>query len=288
MANVENPIPDLNLPLGDNDPPADPLVTEEPAAVETPETPEYEISDYGKMFFQGVPEETQAQLEPYLKQWDAGANRRFQEYQGTINQYEELGSLEEIADAIKTVTFLKDPNNHRGLYNELAKVYGQPQQPAPTPTQDLSPDFEELAPVLQQLEHANQQREQQYQQQMGQVINTLTALSQRFDSFQTTATDDAAKNALDNQLNLLSIEKPHVDLDWIRQEHGNGVPINDAVAKYESAIASARQQQAANTAPVVPGGGSPSPHNPLRVEDLSNQDTQSLVVSILKEAAAQQ
>ena len=81
-----------------------------------------ELSEYGTEFLTHVPEEDRATVAKYLSPWDAGAQRKFREYQEEITTWENLGEKEEVERGTFLLTQLRDRRIHN-LSNSLIYIH---------------------------------------------------------------------------------------------------------------------------------------------------------------------
>lgn len=220
-------------------------------------------------------------VEPYVKQWDAGVTRRFQELHGQLQPYQELGDPEMLSQAAQLYEMIDtDPERVVQLIQE---ALGQgDQQSAGLDTQQ--------AP--QGLEQGDQGQTPGLPPEITQQLNTmqqvLEALAQRTLDGDTQQQEQQEDQQLDQYFGLLQQEFGEFDEDFVIAKMMAGMDGEQAVQAYQNAIqgqVNKRGQGAPNVPPILSGGGS-VPAETQRISQASNKEVKSLIANIL--AASQQ
>lgn len=86
-----------------------------------------ELSDYGRRFVERVPEEEKPYADKYVRMWDDGHKKAIAKYEQELNQYRQLGPVEEQATARQLLNILQ--NEPQRLVDYLVNERGY------TPTQ---------------------------------------------------------------------------------------------------------------------------------------------------------
>jgi len=263
--------------------------TQEPVAEEVTSEQEvqYELSEHARNFLgtHEISPEFYPEFEGALKAWDAGAQRKFQEYQQQLEPYKEFGSPDEIRAMRETIRTIQE--NPEAFYQVLAEQYGQPQPQQQAPKLDLGAEFEDLTPVISQMQQSFEQRfeqqEKAYQSQLARLNQAVTTMSQQLNMFQQQGQEQQVNSQLENQLTLLRVERPNVDHNFIREQvTDKGHSIDEALALWEQAEkAVTAKLKTPTSSPVLSSGGNPPAHNDIDVTDLSNSETKSLVANTL-------
>lgn len=259
----------------------------EPEVQEPSPVDEYQLSEHAQNFAMGqeIPEEFKPQFETILKQWDAGFTRKMQEVQGQLGGYSEYGTPEEIGEAFKTIQNIRE--NPQAFYQALHEQFGQP-DPTPQPSFQVPEAMEDLAPVVTQLQQTYEtqlgQLRQGYDQQLNQQAQAIDALNKQLQSMNQSTQEEQRSLQLQQQLQLVQIERPDVDINFVKEKLGtNGGSIDAALADWESAKRAVAATMAGNTqSPVLPSGGNPPAHNDVDVSQLNREDTVSLVAQLLE------
>jgi hypothetical protein len=237
----------------------------------------------GPGFLQRVPEEHRAILEPYVKQWDAGVTRRFQELQSQLAPYQEFGDIENISAAMQLAQVI-DENPwqvygilHQALMGQQPPV-GQeiPGQQPPQGQQDqgLSGPEGELPP--------------QAQQRLDQMQQMLVALAQHVLGEQATKTQAQEDQELDSWLQGLHTEFGDFDDQWVLMRVYQGSGPEEAIKAFNDLVQerAGKQLSANGRAPnLLGGGGGATATGNDDVRSLSRGDTKSLVASVLAQAS---
>jgi hypothetical protein len=187
--------------------------------VEEEELPE--LTDYGRRFLENSPEEHRPILEPVIRKWDDGHKKQVARYEEQLNQYRQLGPVEELAPARQLYNILiNDPQrmvdylvNERGFTpSQAAKAVGEAQDNAVAQQQPGVPkEYEErlrraeqaaLAAVQQQRQFFEQQQaareQQEYVAQLQAAKNKFGDFDERYVSYllateQATTVEEAVK-----------------------------------------------------------------------------------------------
>lgn len=259
-------------------------------------------SDYSlaSSFLERVNPEHRAIVEPYVKQWDAGVTRRFQELHSQYQPYTELGDVETVDAAVKLMQMVDtDPWKVYGVLHEALMGqepppgFGQQQQGAGLNGQQQSqqnPFGQQGQGGLEQqgLSGADQgQLPEAVQQELSQLRNAVTVMAQHMlgqNQQQTQAEEDAQ---LDQYLTQLHEEFGDFDERYVLGRLHGGESVEDAIKGWNEAVetrAKAQLQKNGTVPHVLGGGGAPAGEG-TTPKDLSRKDTQSLVANVLARAA---
>lgn len=253
-------------------------------------------------FLGRVPEEHRALLEPYVKQWDAGITRRFQELQSRYAPYEELGDVEELQQAVNYARLLEA--NPWAVYGVLEQALrsgefgprpqGQPQgqqQGAPQgQPQPVAPQGQDQGLPGSELTNLPPAVQQQLAK-VAQLEQTVLALGQHILGQQSQQQQAQEDEQLDNYLSQLHEEFGDFDDQWVLMKVYNdpNTPVEQHVQAWSDLINQRVQgivQKNGNVPNLLGGGGGAPPADAASVKGLSRSDTKSLVASILASTAA--
>lgn len=130
-------------------------------------------------FLKNVPEADRAVVSRYIKDWDSGVTKRFQEIHDQYAPYKDLGDINQLRQAIEVYDLLDNSpevvyetlKQHLGVQDQPQGFQGQiPQNAPPPPDQQISPSIQQaLTPYIAPLE-AKLQEQQQLMEKMAQVI----------------------------------------------------------------------------------------------------------------------
>lgn len=223
-------------------------------------------------FLQNVPDEHREILEPYVKKWDAGVTRRFQELHSQYKPYEELGDPESLQQAVEIYNLLE--NNPEYVYNVLAQEYGHAAAQQMVGEQGLEDEdespFGNLPP--------------EFVSRIDQQQAVLEALAE-FVLGQNQAVQEQQEDMeLDEYLNNLKTEFGDFDEDYVLIKMQNGLGGAEAVQQYRQMIQA--QVNAANQAmqavpPVLSGGGTVPADSQVKLGEVPSRDVRKLVESLI-------
>lgn len=250
-------------------------------------------------FLGRVPQEHRAILEPYVKQWDAGVTRRFQELQSQLAPYKDYDP-DQVAQAMSIMMELdQNPWSVYGTLRQalLSGEYGEdPGSAVGGPSQQQQNGVGQVD----QGQLGTQQPQQQsippeFQQQFDQLRNAVTVLGQHVLGQNQQQTQQAEQDQLNDYLGSLHEEFGDFDDQWVLLQILNDQSY-DNVDKHIGAwqgMVNSRQNQQQEVLSGLPnllgsaGGTAPAPMTQQSVKGLSRKDTQSLVASVLEQAARQ-
>lgn len=230
-------------------------------------------------FLEGVAPADRPIVEKYIKDWDAGVTKRFEELHGKLQPWEQLGAdPETAAQAMQLLQMIDtEPEQvlsllQRALQEGEDEPQGQPnrQQGSPDgddPMASLPPAFVErfnqIEQVLEMLagDHLTQREQQTQAQEDKQLDDTLASLHEQHGDF-----DEQYVLAL-----MMAGQEPEA-----------------AVQAFQKAVQG--QVNARSQIPPVPailGGGGAAPQQQQDITKASSKDVKSLVANLLRQSAQQ-
>lgn len=249
-------------------------------------------------FLANVDEADRPIVDKYIKQWDAGVTRRFQDIRNQYRPYEQLGDVETLQQAVQLMTIFEQ--NPEAVYQMLAEKFGQQptnrsgfqQQPGGQnlPTNGFDPNNlpEELAPFA-PLFQGYEQKISAFDQRFGKLENALNQIGQYVLGQVNTSKQSEEDKQVEQYMGLLKQEFGDFDEDYVLTKMLNGMTGEDAVKAYKQAI---QQQvnQSRKPDPSVPavlsGGGSVAAET-VDVAKLDKKQTVDLVADVLRRAQEQ-
>lgn len=240
-------------------------------------------------FLSAIPEEHKEIVGKYVKEWDAGVTRKFQEIHGTYAPYKELGDIDSLNQAITIAKMLDEDPEH--IYNALAEMLGKNVQSTPQggggsvgsqiipngSQQQVPPELNAfLTPVQEQMA-----QQQKMLEQMAQIL--VQSNNQSRD-----AQEDAA---LENYLAELKTRHGEFDEESVLLKIMNGTDADQAVEQWKAGVLEAAKTlgyttyQGPNPPPALSGGSIPD--NGTSVVDMDRKQTRSLVADIMNLANQQ-
>jgi len=238
---------------------------------------EQEQSDgLASSFLTRIPETDRAVVEKYVKQWDAGVTRRFQELHKEYEPYKNLGELETLQKAQELYGIL-DQEPER-LYNALREVFGEEaagQQQNQNETNGEVPEFQGALTEL--------------QTKFDQQTQVLEALAQYVLNQENQTKQSAEDKELEDYIGLLKEEFGQFDEDYVLTKMYHGASGEEAVRAYQDFVQQITNQ-AGSVGTSLPtflssAGGGGVPHTPnQRLGDVPSKDIQALVVDVLRQS----
>lgn len=216
-------------------------------------------------------------LDPYVRKWDAGVTRRFQELRSQLRPYQELGDPDELSQAAQLYQVMsQDPER---VYNALAQALGKAQQEAQQ--REQTPE-----PQRQQGEQDHFELPPEVQERLDRYETVLNHLAKNHLESQQQTQQQREDAELEEYLTNLKTEFGDYDETYVLSQMMAGKSGEEAVKAYQSLIEqNARQVNQAGEAPPVLSGGGSHAQQPINPGELSNKDTQSLVANLMAQAA---
>lgn len=230
-------------------------------------------------YLEGIDDpEVLEKLDPYVRKWDAGVTRRFQELRSQLRPYQELGDPDELSQAAQLYQVMsQDPER---VYNALAEALGKAQQEA----QQRGNETPE--PQRQQGEQDHLELPPEVQERLDRYETVLNHLAQNHLESQKQTQQQREDAELEEYLSNLKTEFGDYDESYVLSQMMTGKSGEEAVKAYQSLIEqNARKVNQAGQAPPVLSGGGSHAQQPINPGELSNKDTQSLVANLMAQAA---
>jgi hypothetical protein len=214
-------------------------------------------------FLARVPESDREVVGRYVRDWDAGVTRRFQDIHARYEPYNQLGNYTDLAQYKAVFEYLRD--NPEAVYKTLHETFGAKQQ------QQESPESEwgDLPPtVVQRLQAMDQQ---------GQLLQALAERVLGMDAKTQEAQEDAE---LDKYMNWLSSTYGQFDEDYVLAKMSTGMDGAQAVAEFQQKYGGGQPQRQPFT--VLSGGGAVGQQGTFNPAKASGQDVRNVVGEMLK------
>jgi hypothetical protein len=240
-------------------------------------------------FLNNIPLEDREIVGKYVKDWDAGVTKKFQEIHGQYTPYKELGDPETLASAMQIQDLLN--NQPEYLLNEIAKVLGyevnQPGQQQQLPGQQVPGQQQPGIPNPAQQQQGNVSPEfQQFQAQIAQQQQALEQMAQILIAKNEQEQQQQQDQALDALMSDLRTKHGDFDEQFVLMQLAQGKSADDAikafaetVGKYGGHFGGAKLPPGP---PALSGGIVPS--GAKGVAEMDSKETQNLVASIMKAA----
>jgi len=238
-----------------------------PSGTQPQQTPQSGEQGLANDFLARVPEADREVVGRYVKDWDAGVTRRFDDIYARFQPYTELGSYQDLAQWKSVYEYLRD--NPQAVYKTLHEHFG-------TPAPEVGPTDEwgDLPPAaVERLKQMDQQ---------GQL---LQALAERVIGMNTQNQEAAEDAELDRYMNWLSAQYGNFDEDYVLAKMSTGMDGVQAVAEFQSKYGGGNSQRQAFT--VLSGGGAVGQQGTFNPAKASGQDTRNVVSEMLRLAKEQ-
>jgi hypothetical protein len=245
-------------------------------------------------FLSNIPENDRAVVGRYVKDWDSGVTKRFQEIHNEYAPYKELGDVENLRQAMELYNMLD--TQPEVIYEALKQHFDQPQisgaqsafsqqpqgfqnpqqvQPAPQINPQL---LQALSPILTPLQEKMDQQEQIIQKMADVIVsgNQATQVQQ----------EDAQLDAY-----LTDLKETHGNFDesaillYLYQNPGSTG--EQAVAAWKESMQQYMGNAPVRQAPPVLTGGS-VPANHVDVGSLESKQVRDLVANVMAASTNQQ
>lgn len=238
-------------------------------------------SELAAAFLKEVPDAQKSVLEPFLKKWDSGVTKKFQEIHTQYQPFKELGAdPETLGQAMHLFKTLDE--NPQVIYDILKKeLEGQATTPGQVTTN---------APVTQQTDDV--ELPPALVSRLEQMEQVLTKLAEITISGQQQSKQSQEEAALDQYLEELKQSHGDFNVDFVLTQIAKGMEGPDAVAAWNQAVQQhastlkGGEQQQTITTPILGGGGG-VPANEGDVTKMEAKDVKSLVSDILAKTAAE-
>lgn len=276
----------MTTPQGQELPNSAPVAAEEPTgtgpAVPSAPAPEADNKPIYWQQLEQLPEDVRPLVEPVFKDWDAGVSKRLQSvhseyepYKALVDEYE----AEALQQAVQLAQALEA--NPEAFARNLLEAYGidlgqgaaSPPQSAPA----VMPDATDPSALPDDPRFA---RLDQHEQLLQTMAEALLAERQEKALAQSSA-------QLDTVLNDLRTQYGEFDENYVLTHIANGVDPLQAVGMFHTAVEAYMAKQNQPDAPQVIGQGGGYPSQQVDPTTLNNQDTEKLIVDMLRAANQQ-
>ena len=257
-------------------------VSESPPPVGNSESPESLASP----FLNEVSPDHRAIVAPYIKKWDAGVTKKFQDYAGKLKQYEKYGDPTQLDRYYNFGrNFERDPEAaFRLMWQGMQTQFGDNFDTELARILELQEELEMSEDYGQDFDGADYQEPIDdntiFQQNVSSELEELRAWKEE----QVAAQQSAEENQqLDSVLDAMHTKYGDFDNNWILvrlAEHGN---IDRAVKEWNQML-SRYSQGTQRQAPKVMGGQGGVPSGQIDTKSLRGKDRREIVANMLEQA----
>lgn len=234
-------------------------------------------------FLSRIPENERDIVGKYVKQWDAGVTRRFQELHGKYKPYEELGDVEQLQKAMEIYSVLdEDPQR---LYNALGEAFGYGSQQGQNGVEGQQQQIGNTGEEDNPLQSAFTELQGRFDEQ----AKVLEAVAQYILNQDQVSKQSQEDQELDQYVGLLKEEYGEFDEDYVLTKMYHGMSGEEAVQSWNNMVQQHVNQASQSTAnlPTIlsSSGGSAVPVGETqKLGSFSSKDIRSLVADVLAQA----
>lgn len=233
-------------------------------------------SSFVQELLKGAPQEHISIMEPYIKKFDAGVTRRFQDLQNQYKHYESLGWDEDTTQQMSAVyqALTEDPERLLEALKAELGIEEEAQKPE-SKIGESSQEFQGLPPEIQS------QIEQQQQ--------VLQALAQWVLDQDKSKAESVEDEELDDYLGLLEKEYGAFDEDYVLTKIANGMDGEAAVKSWNDLINDYMQKvnESTNHLPNAvlssAGGGAVPQSGPQNLGSIPDKDIRNLIANVISQ-----
>ncbi|MET0785580.1 MAG: hypothetical protein ABWY25_02610 [Paenisporosarcina sp.] len=232
-------------------------------------------------FLPNVPPQDRAVISRYIKEWDAGVTKRFQEYSNKLKPYESLGPADELQKYVNLArNFQADPENvFRIMWHAMQQHYGEEFDQQLLRILELEGvDVSEFQPpVGDEYDDPDQVFQQNVSTELEELRNWRQAQEQEKIEAQQNQQLDAALSAMHTKYG-------DFDDNWILvriAEHGN---VDQAIKEWNAMLGKyGATRGAQRLAPKTLGGQGGVPSNQVDPKKLRGKDRRDIVAQMLSQ-----
>ena len=220
------------------------------------------LSDYGQRFVQNAPEEERSYAEKYVRQWDQGYAKAKSQWENEINEYRQLGDVQELNAGKQLYSMLVNQPERIAEYLAARGIYNAP--PVEESKGEEDPYDSRFKTVEQRLEQMQAAQYEQYQAQ---------SQKQQIEEF---------------KAQLAEAKRVHGDFDEqtviAHIAAGGANSIDDAVKQYRALEQKILQSKGRGTAPNLLGSNGAPPRGAKKPDfgKASNQEITNYIAESLK------
>lgn len=253
-------------------------------AEEPTENVEVVEDSLGNQFLSKIPEQDRPIVGKYVKDWDGNVTRKFQELQGQLKPYKELGAIEEIQKARQFYDVWQ--NNGEQVFGNLLKGFFQHYGDEAYTKLNAMLGVEAMAEEQQEWEYETEEedpRDVQIQNMQAELEEFKTWREQQ----ENYVLEQQASSQLDEMIGAMHNARSDIPEKFILQGIAAGSNPEQIIAFYDELAANRGSQNTPrNTPPPVMGGQGGVPSGQVDVSKLDRKGRTALVAQFL-EAAGQ-
>jgi hypothetical protein len=234
-------------------------------------------------FLSKIPAQDRAVVGRYIKDWDAGVTKRFQDYSGRLKPYEALGPVDELTKYRQfAMNFRQNPEMmFKLMWEGLQEQYGDEFQNQLARILEIEAQQEMSEQSFEQGNGYEQQEpdpNEVFQQNVVQELEELRAWRQEFEQSQVDAEEQVQ---LDSVLQTMHNQYGQFDDNFILlqlSQHGN---VEQAIQAWQQMLGQYSSPQPQRSAPKIMGGQGGVPSGQVNAEQLRGKDRRNMVANML-------
>lgn len=233
-------------------------------------------SSFVQELLKDAPPEHVSIMEPYIKKFDAGSTRRFQDLRNQYKHYDSLGWDEETTQQMAEVYRVLNEEPER-MYEALKEIVeGEAQKPAEGAGDQSDQSVQGLPPEV--------------MQQLTQQQQVLEALAQYVLQDQSSKNEAVEDKEFEDYMGLLKQEYGNFDDQYVTAMIANGIDGEAAVKQWQQVAQEILNQANEATSGLPPailssaGGGAVSQAEPQKLGSIDSRDIRSLIANVMTQA----
>lgn len=231
-------------------------------------------SSFVQEILKGAPQEHVQLMEPYIKKFDAGVTRRFQDLQNQYKPYSNLGWDEDTVSQMAEI--------YRVINEEPERLYY-----ALRDQLDLDEEAQNVESAGSESDPGIQGLPPEFMDQFNQQQQALEALAQIVLDNQRAQSEAHEDQEYENYLNLLKQEYGDFDENYVHSLIANGMDGEAAVKQWQGMLQAALQQAAQSTDGLPPavlssaGGGAIPQGQSQNLGQIPSKDIRNLIANVM-------
>jgi len=260
-----------------------PSFNTDPVGPETDGVQEEELS-LASPFLNKIPANDRQVVGRYIKDWDAGVTKKFQEYSSRVKPYEALGPVEELQQYRNfALNFRQNPEYmFKLMYQGLQQQYGDEFEQHLARILELEEEMSDDYEYGDEEEYAPEEGADPNEIFQQNVIQELEQLREWRESFEQQQEDAEGQAQLDSVLDQMHNQYGQFDDNFILlqlSQHGN---VEQAIQAWNNLLGQyGSPQQPQRQAPKIMGGQGGVPSGQVNTEQLRGKDRREMVSNML-------
>jgi len=215
-------------------------------------------------FLAAIPEQDRNIVAKYIKDWDAGVTKKFQDIHSQYEPYKNLGEIDRIQRAMEVISILEE--DPQLFYENLAQLLNIEEEDG---EDEMSTDQEQ------------QEFEDPRDAELAQLRTAFESLSSNFQESQTASQEKQQMDELDNYMKTLHNEHGDFDDDWVLLQISKGVDPIESVKSWNTMINDRVSSTAKRTPPTIMSGNGSSPGGQVDPSKFNSSQRKEYIAAML-------